>query len=36
LRSVTLLVTPGQAAKLDLGQNKGVLHLSLPPVESEK
>jgi pilus assembly protein CpaB len=29
LRSVTLLVTPDQAAKLDLGQNKGTLHLSL-------
>src|SRR5262249_53268290 len=29
LRSVTLLVTPDQAAKLDLGQNKGMLHLSL-------
>jgi pilus assembly protein CpaB len=29
LRSVTLLVTPGQAAKLDLGQNKGTLHLAL-------
>lgn len=29
LRSVTLLVTPDQAAKLDLGQNKGILHLSL-------
>jgi pilus assembly protein CpaB len=29
LRSVTLLVTPQQAASLDLGQNKGTLHLSL-------
>ncbi len=29
LRSVTLLVTPNQAARLDLGQNKGTLHLSL-------
>jgi pilus assembly protein CpaB len=29
LRSVTLLVTPDQATKLNLGQNKGVLHLSL-------
>jgi pilus assembly protein CpaB len=29
LRSVTLLVTPQQASKLDLGQNKGILHLSL-------
>jgi pilus assembly protein CpaB len=29
LRSVTLKVTPQQAAKLDLGQNKGILHLAL-------
>jgi len=29
LRSVTLLVTPDQASRLNLGQNKGVLHLSL-------
>ncbi len=29
LRSVTLLVTPSQAAKLSLGQNKGTLHLTL-------
>ena len=29
LQSVTLLVTPDQAAKLDLGQNRGNLHLSL-------
>jgi Flp pilus assembly protein CpaB len=29
LRSVTLLVTPDQAAKLDLGQNNGTLHLAL-------
>lgn len=28
-RSVTLLVTPDQAAKVDLGMNKGTLHLSL-------
>jgi pilus assembly protein CpaB len=27
--SVTLLVTPDQAAKLDLGMNKGLLHLAL-------
>jgi Flp pilus assembly protein CpaB len=27
--TVTLLVTPDQAAKLDLGMNKGTLHLSL-------
>jgi pilus assembly protein CpaB len=29
LRSVTLLVNPADAAKLDLGQNKGTLHLVL-------
>ena len=29
LRSVTLLVTPGEAAKLDLGGNLGTLHLTL-------
>jgi pilus assembly protein CpaB len=29
MRSVTLLVTPDQAAKVELGQNKGTLHLSL-------
>ena len=29
LRSVTLLVTPAQAARLDLGQNKGTLRLTL-------
>jgi pilus assembly protein CpaB len=29
LRSVTLLVTPDEAAKLDLGQSKGTLHLTL-------
>ena len=29
LQSVTLLVTPDQAAKLELGQNKGNLHLTL-------
>jgi pilus assembly protein CpaB len=28
-KDVTLLVTPNQAAKLDLGMNKGMLHLSL-------
>jgi pilus assembly protein CpaB len=33
LRSVTLLVTPEQAAKLDLGQNKGTLHLALRNTE---
>lgn len=35
LRSVTLLVTPDQAAKLDLGQNKGTLHLSLRNIEDK-
>ena len=35
LRSVTLLVTPQQAAKLDLGQNKGNLHLTLRNPEDE-
>jgi Flp pilus assembly protein CpaB len=29
MRSVTLLVTPEQATKLELGQTLGVLHLSL-------
>jgi pilus assembly protein CpaB len=29
LRSVTLLVTPSQAAKLSLGQSRGTLHLTL-------
>lgn len=29
LRSVTLLVSPSDAGKLDLGQNRGTLHLSL-------
>jgi pilus assembly protein CpaB len=33
LRSVTLLVTPEQAVKLDLGQNRGTLHLSLRNTE---
>ncbi len=28
-KSVTLLVSPDQAAKLDLGMNKGILHLAL-------
>src|SRR5262249_20490015 len=35
LRSVTLLVTPEQAAKLDLGQTKGTLHLSLRNPEDD-
>lgn len=29
LRSITLLVTPADAARLELGQNKGTLHLAL-------
>ncbi len=29
IKIVTLLVTPDQAAKLDLGMNKGILHLAL-------
>jgi pilus assembly protein CpaB len=36
LRSVTLLVTPDQAAKLDLGQAKGALHLSLRNLEDDQ
>lgn len=36
LRSITLMVTPGDAAKLDLGQNKGTLHLSLRNPEDEE
>jgi pilus assembly protein CpaB len=36
LQSVTLLVTPDQAAKLDLGQNRGQLHLSLRNPEDGK
>jgi hypothetical protein len=36
LRSVTLLVTPDQAVNLNLGQDKGTLHLSLRhPNDSE-
>jgi len=31
MHSVTLLVTPEQAVKLTLGQNKGTLHLALRP-----
>lgn len=34
-RSVTLLVTPKEAAVLDLGQNKGTLHLSLRNIKDE-
>ena len=36
LRSVTLLVTPQQANRLDLGQNKGMLHLALRNREDNK
>jgi len=36
LRSVTLLVTPQQANRLDLGQNKGMLHLALRNLEDNK
>lgn len=35
-RSVTLLVTPKQASILDLGQNKGTLHLSLRSLKDDK
>ena len=34
-KSVTLLVTPDQAAKLDLGMNMGMLHLSLRNPEDD-
>lgn len=34
-KSVTLLVTPDQAAKLDLGMNMGTLHLSLRNPEDD-
>ena len=36
LKSVTLLVNPDQATKLDLGQTKGTLHLSLRNPEDER
>ncbi|MGO8901756.1 MAG: Flp pilus assembly protein CpaB [Isosphaeraceae bacterium] len=36
LRSVTLLVNPQQANLLDLGQNKGMLHLALRNLEDDK
>lgn len=36
LRSVTLLVTPHQANLLDLGQNKGTLHLSLRNLNDDR
>lgn len=36
LRSVTLLVSPSAAARLDLGQNRGTLHLALRnPADAE-
>jgi pilus assembly protein CpaB len=35
LRSVTLLVTPEEMVKLDLGQNKGTLHLALRHLEDK-
>jgi pilus assembly protein CpaB len=36
LRSVTLLVTPDQAAKLDLGHDNGTLHLTLRNPKDER
>jgi pilus assembly protein CpaB len=36
LRTVTLLVTPQQANLLDLGQNKGTLHLDLRNLEDKE
>lgn len=36
MRSVTLLVSPDQATKLDLGAAKGVLHLSLRNLEDDR
>jgi pilus assembly protein CpaB len=36
LRSVTLLVTPDQAAKLELGQSKGSLHLTLRNLKDDQ
>ncbi|HZU38595.1 MAG TPA: Flp pilus assembly protein CpaB, partial [Gemmataceae bacterium] len=36
LQSVTLVVTPDQAAMLDLGQNRGTLHLSLRNPDDSK
>jgi pilus assembly protein CpaB len=36
LRSVTLLVTPEEATRLDLGQNKGTLHLALRNPEDDQ
>ncbi len=35
MNNVTLLVTPDQAAKLDLGMNKGMLHLTLRNPEDD-
>ncbi len=34
-RSITLMVTPDEAEKLDLGQNKGTLHVSLRNAKDE-
>lgn len=36
MNNVTLLVTPDQAAKLDLGMNKGILHLALRNPEDDR
>ena len=36
LQSVTLLVTPEQSAKLDLGENRGTLHLALRNPDDDK
>ncbi len=36
IKSVTLLATPDQAAKLDLGMNKGILHLALRNPEDDR
>lgn len=36
LRSVTLLVSPDQAAKLDLGMSRGTLHLTLRNPEDDR
>jgi pilus assembly protein CpaB len=36
LRSVTLQVTPDEATRLDLGQNKGILHLALRHPEDDQ
>jgi Flp pilus assembly protein CpaB len=36
VRGVTLLVSPDQAAKLDLGMNRGILHLALRNPKDER